>query len=151
MDRPSSRRNQALAQMARLYPTLGDLSIRASWCGPIDYSVTSLPFVAPLPGHKRVFVGAGFSGNGVGPSYLAAEALAALVTGGEAETFPKAMRRVPQAKFPPEPFRFLGGHLVRAAIERKEQAEDGDRRPSSLVGAVASLDPTGGLVDRGAD
>lgn len=145
----SGRRRQAEAHLRRLYPRLGAVPLRASWCGPIDYSVTGLPFVGALPGRERVFVGAGFSGNGVGPSYLAGKALAALLDGGEAEDFPRAMRRPPAAKFPPEPLRYLGGRLVRGAIERKEDAEDAGRRPSRPVAALARLDPTGGLVDRG--
>ena len=149
MHGPSGRRRQAETHLRRLYPRLGAATVRASWCGPIDYSVTGLPFVGSLPGRERVLVGAGFSGNGVGPSYLAGKGLAELLCGAEPEDFPRAMRRPPVAKFPPEPLRYLGGRLVRDAIERKEDAEDGGRRPPRLVAAVAGLDPTGGLVDSG--
>jgi glycine/D-amino acid oxidase-like deaminating enzyme len=149
MNGPSARAEVTLAQLRRLYPDLADVPERANWCGPIDYSVTGLPFVARIPGRPNVLVGAGFSGNGIGPSYLAGEALASMAEGEGADPFPRAMRRVPRAKFPPEPLRYLGGRLVRSAIERKEDAEDAGRRPGPLIGALAGLDPTGGLVDRG--
>jgi hypothetical protein len=46
-------------------------------------------------------------------------------------------------RFPPEPFRYLGGLIVRAAVARKEDAEDAGRRPSSLAVRLAALAPAG--------
>jgi glycine/D-amino acid oxidase-like deaminating enzyme len=148
-NRGSERSGHNLREMRRLYPSLASLDVRSSWCGPIDYSASGLPFFAPLPGHDRIWVGAGFSGNGVGPSYVAGAALADLALGREPVDIPRAMRALPGGKLPPEPFRYLGGQVVRAAIERKELAADTGANTSALVRAAASLDPTGGLVDRG--
>jgi hypothetical protein len=44
---------------------------------------------------------------------------------------------------PPEPFRYLGGRIVRAAVARKERAEDADRNPRRLDLALAGLAPAG--------
>jgi hypothetical protein len=43
--------------------------------------------------------------------------------------------------FPPEPVRYLGGTLVRAAVTRKEYAEWDDRKPGILDAALARLAP----------
>ncbi|MBS1843232.1 MAG: FAD-dependent oxidoreductase [Actinobacteria bacterium] len=145
----SPSRDRNLREMRRLYPSLAGLDARSSWCGPIDYSASGLPFFSVLPGHRKILLAAGYSGNGVGPSFVAGTALAEMALGGEPVDVPQAMRRLPAAKLPPEPLRYLGGQMVRAAIERKERAADAGGRASTFVRAAASLDPTGGLVDRG--
>lgn len=146
--RRSGREDEALAHFHRLYPALWDVGARASWCGPIDYSVTALPFFGPLPGRPAILVGAGFSGNGVGPSHLAGETLAALALGEQPQDVPEALLRPPAGALPPEPFRYVGGRAVRAATARKEAAEDAGRRPARVLSGLAALDPTG-FVDRG--
>ena len=40
---------------------------------------------------------------------------------------------------PPEPFRWLGGTLIREALIRKDAAEDAGREPGAAVSFVASL------------
>jgi hypothetical protein len=114
----------------------------------VDYSVTGLPFVGPLPQHPGVLAGVGFSGNGVGPSFVAGRALAEMALGREVTAMPEALRRPPRRGLPPEPLRRVGGALVRAAVARKETAEDGERRPGRPTRLLAGLDPTS-FVDRG--
>jgi hypothetical protein len=48
---------------------------------------------------------------------------------------------------PPEPFRYVGGRIVRAAIERKEAREDEGRKPDPITAALARFDPTS-FIDR---
>ena len=45
--------------------------------------------------------------------------------------------------FPPEPIRFLGAHVVRGAVARKERAETAGRRPSAIDAALSKLAPAG--------
>ena len=144
---PSARAAEVRGQMHYAYPALADVPVPHSWRGPIDYSVSGVPFMFSVAGHPGVFAATGFSGNGCGPSHVVAEALAAAALGGVAEEFPEALRSVPGSPLPPEPVRYLGGRLVRAAIARKERREDADRRPGRITAAVAALDPTG-FVDR---
>ena len=44
---------------------------------------------------------------------------------------------------PPEPIRYIGAHVVREAVRRKEAAELADRRPKALARALARLVPAG--------
>jgi glycine/D-amino acid oxidase-like deaminating enzyme len=147
--RASARADDVAAQLRHLYPALSDVRIAGSWRGAVDYSASGLPFVCELPGHPQVLVAAGFSGNGVGPSYLAGKALAARAVGERDDVVPRAMQALPPVTLPPEPLRYAGGLLVRAATGRKEDVEDLGRRPGRVVSALAGLDPTG-FVDRGA-
>lgn len=144
---PSPRSDDVRAALHHAYPALGDVPVPHSWRGPIDYSVSGLPFIFSVGGHPGVFAATGFSGNGCGPSHVVAEALAGAAVGVTAEAFPEALRRVPRSPLPPEPVRYLGGRMVRAAIARKEHSEDAGRRPGRISAAVAALDPTG-FVDR---
>ena len=61
-----------------LYPSLKDVPIRSSWTGPIDRSRTGLPFFARLGGRPDVVYGVGYSGNGVGPSFVGGKILASM-------------------------------------------------------------------------
>jgi hypothetical protein len=98
-----------------------------------------LPFVGLLPG-GRVRYAAGFSGNGVGPTWLAAQILASLATGLDDEwTRLPLVQRTPRRRLPPEPLKSLGGRAVRAAILRVEEAEEEHRPPPALARAVASV------------
>ena len=40
---------------------------------------------------------------------------------------------------PPEPFRWLGGTAIRAALVRRDAAYDSGREPDPVTGFVASL------------
>ena len=75
-----------------------------SWGGPIDVSADHLPFFSTKPG-TRIHYGAGYSGHGVGPSWLGGQILASLALGADDEwtRLPLATRHVPS--LPPEPFR----------------------------------------------
>jgi len=137
------RRDLVERAFRRTYPMLNDVRITSSWTGPIDRTRTGLPFFWPLGGRPDVFVGVGYSGNGVGPSYLGGRILASLVLGRDDEWARCGLVRTPAGRFPPEPFRFLGGHVVRDAIARKERAEDDGRRADRLTKALVRLAPAG--------
>jgi glycine/D-amino acid oxidase-like deaminating enzyme len=144
----SQRADEVRASLRRLYPALWDVPVERSWRGPVDYSVTGLPFMFALEEHPEVILGAGFCGNGVGPSFVAGRVLGAMGVGRPGDAAPEGLRRRPPAALPPEPARKAGAILVRGAVARKERAEDLGRPVGRLNSLVASLDPTT-FVDRG--
>jgi glycine/D-amino acid oxidase-like deaminating enzyme len=135
-DRPTAAR--AEAGLRRLLPDLAEARVERAWGGPIDVSADHLPFFGTVPG-ERVHYGAGYSGHGVGPSWLGGQILASLATGRDDEwtSLPLATRRVP--RLPPEPLTRIGGGLVRAAIMACEAAEEEGRRPPLAARAAATL------------
>ena len=124
--------------LRRLLPALAEARVTHAWGGPIDVSADHLPFFGTVPG-TRIHYGAGYSGHGVGPSWLGGQILARLVRGEDDELtrLPLVTRRVP--KLPPEPFRRLGGGVVRASIMACEAAEEEGRRGSLPARVGASL------------
>ena len=146
----SPRADEVAAHFHRLYPTLQDVAPERSWRGPIDYSVTGLPSFVRVGGRSDVIAAAGFSGNGVGPAYVAGRILASMAQEKDDEWAATALARPSKAALPPEPFRYLGGRVVREAVARKEAAEDAGREARRLTRFVASLDPTS-FVDLGGD
>jgi glycine/D-amino acid oxidase-like deaminating enzyme len=135
-DEPTAAR--AERGLRRLLPDLAEARVTHAWGGPIDVSSDHLPFFGTLPG-TRIHYGAGYSGHGVGPSWLGGQILARLVLGVDDELtrLPFVTRSVP--KLPPEPLKRLGGGLVRAAIMACEEAEEEGRRASFPARAGAAL------------
>jgi glycine/D-amino acid oxidase-like deaminating enzyme len=135
-DLPAQAR--AHAGLRTLLPALVDAPIEASWSGPIDVSADKLPRFGTVPG-TRIHYGAGYSGNGVGPSWLGGQILASLALGLEDEwsTLPLAARR--GRRLPPEPFRFLGGRLVRWGTLTLEDSLGRGRRPPAAARAAAAI------------
>jgi glycine/D-amino acid oxidase-like deaminating enzyme len=124
--------------LRRLLPGLSGARIERAWGGPIDVSSDHLPFFGTVRG-KRVHYGLGYSGHGVGPTWLGGQILASLVLGLDDEwtALPLATRRVPS--LPPEPLKRLGGGLVRTAIMACERADEEGRRASLPARAGAAL------------
>jgi glycine/D-amino acid oxidase-like deaminating enzyme len=125
--------------LRRLLPGLSGARVERAWGGPIDVSADHFPFFGTVPGTRRVHYGLGYSGHGVGPSWLGGQILASLALGLEDEwtALPLATRRVPS--LPPEPLKRLGGGVVRAAIIAAEEAEEEGRRPRLATRALAAL------------
>jgi len=142
-DHPGRREPQVRSQLLRTYPALWDLSVGEAWSGPIDYSLSGLPFFVRLREAPSVLVCAGFSGDGVGPSRLAGEILAEMAADGGSAGLPGALRSVPNGLLPPEPIRLPRCRLVRAATARKERSEDLGAKPNLADRLLAGLDPTG--------
>jgi len=138
----------AEADFRRVYPMMADVEIEHSWSGPIDRSYDSLPLFGALPGCDNIFYGIGWSGNGVGPSRLGGKILSSLVLGLQDEWSQCGLVGRKVRQFPPEPLRYVGGNIVRAAVARKEQAEIAGKKPSRLDVALARLAPAG-LEDKG--
>jgi putative aminophosphonate oxidoreductase len=139
----SPRRRGVETALHTTYPELADVPIEQDWTGPIDRSRTGLPFFGYLKGRPNVAFGIGYSGNGVGPSFLGGKILASLTLEREDEWSSCGLVGIPTKGFPPEPFRFIGGHLVRSAIVHKEKAEDEGRRVGPVTRGLVRLAPAG--------
>lgn len=127
----------------RTYPSLNDVPITNSWCGPIDRTYDSLPVFGHLDGSPNILYGVGWSGNGVGPSRLGGRILASLALGLKDEWSECGLVGREPKRFPPEPFRYFGGLMVRGAVQRKEAAEAEDEAPAWLDRMLAGLAPAG--------
>ena len=142
-DGPSPRAAAVEANFRALYPTLADVATPLNWTGPVDRSLTGLPFFGRLGGRDDIVYGVGYSGNGVGPSYLGGRILSSLALGLDDGWADNALARGPVGGFPPEPIRFIGGKVVRRAVVRKERADDADKQAGWLTRRLAGLAPTG--------
>jgi glycine/D-amino acid oxidase-like deaminating enzyme len=141
-DRDPWRAMEVARDFARTYPALHDVKITHDWSGAVERTLTALPLLGHLGGLPHIVHGVGWSGHGVGPSYLGAKILASLVLGRRDEWSQAGIVDQAMGGFPPEPLCYLGGMLVRAAVTRKEYAEWGDRRPGILDSALARLAPS---------
>jgi glycine/D-amino acid oxidase-like deaminating enzyme len=127
-----------------LLPALADVRVEHSWEGPIDVSSDRFPFFGTVPG-TRIHYGAGYTGNGVGPSWLGGQVLASLALGADDEwtRLPLVTRSVP--RLPPQPLRAVGQGVVSRALLAIDDAEAAGGRPSPLARAVAALPRALGL------
>jgi glycine/D-amino acid oxidase-like deaminating enzyme len=134
---------QVESDFRHLYPELADVPIARGWSGPVDRSTTGLPWFGSLEGHPDVHYGIGYSGHGVGATALGGRILAARVLGRQDGWTEVAhcLQRARRGRFPPEPLRFVGGMLVKGAVQRKEVAEREGREPGRLDRALARLAP----------
>ncbi len=123
--------------LRRFFPQLEGRAVDHAWGGPIDVSPSHTPIVGSLS--DRVHYGFGFTGNGVGPSRMVAHALASLALDRRDEHTRLAIVEPEPLRVPPEPFRYIGGALVRAALLRKEAAEEEGRSPDPLTAFVAGV------------
>jgi glycine/D-amino acid oxidase-like deaminating enzyme len=124
--------------LVRFFPALAGRRIEHAWGGPIDVSPTHLPVVGSIYG-GRVSYAFGYTGNGVGPSYLAGRALASLALDRRDRVTRLPIVEPPPVRVPPEPLRYAGGTLVRAALLRRERLEEQGRRPGPLTRAISGL------------
>ena len=142
-DRDSGRAALVRDDLFRYYPMLSDMAVDYDWCGPIDRTTNGLPIFGHLGGHDHIVYGVGWSGNGVGPSVVGGKILASLALERDDEWSRGPIVSRPFGRFPPEPVRFIGAHVVREAVVRKERAEAHGQTPSSLAVRLAKLAPAG--------
>ena len=127
----------------RTYPQLADKKITHQWTGPIDRTYDSLPVFGNLKDQPNIFYGIGWSGNGVSPSQIGGKILASLALGCNDEWSSCSLVNRQTKKFPPEPFRYIGGNWVRNAVIRKERAEMRNQNPSCVDVMIAKFAPAG--------
>jgi glycine/D-amino acid oxidase-like deaminating enzyme len=126
----------ARADLLRFFPQLRGRLITHAWGGPIDVSPTHLPIFGS---RGCVHHGFGFTGNGVGPSYLGGEILARLALDRRDELTRLALVDPDRKLMPPEPLRWAGGSVIRGALVRADRADDDGRRPGPVSRAVTSV------------
>ena len=124
--------------LRRFFPQLAGRRVEAAWGGPIDVAPTHLPVVGTVP-DRRISFGAGYTGNGVGPSCLVGRTLASLALERSDCHSRLALIDAESPRVPPEPLRFAGGSVVRAALLRKEAAEERGEHPGRVSSFVAGL------------
>ncbi|WP_228386474.1 NAD(P)/FAD-dependent oxidoreductase [Ornithinicoccus halotolerans] len=143
MDRNPRRARAVIRDFRRYYPMLRDVPIVNDWAGPIDRTHNSLPLINWLnPGHTIAY-GVGWSGNGVGPSIIGGKVLASMVLGRGDEWGRSVLINAPTRHFPPDPIRFVGAHVVREALIRKERSEALGIEPSWVSKTLSKLAPAG--------
>ncbi|XZG69680.1 FAD-dependent oxidoreductase [Chitinibacteraceae bacterium HSL-7] len=147
-DGASRYQPQLTHALARFFPSLADVPVAASWNGPSDRSITGLPFFGHLMDHPAIVYGLGYSGNGVGPSWMGGQILASLVQDRDDAWTRSGLCRGPRGVFPPEPARWLGSMAVRNAIRRKEAMEDRGATPWWLDRQLAHLAAAAGKADK---
>jgi glycine/D-amino acid oxidase-like deaminating enzyme len=147
-DEPSPFSSMLSDCLLDFFPSLAGVPLAASWNGPSDRSVTGLPFFGHLGNHPDIVYGLGYSGNGVGPSYLGGKILMSLVLDHDNEWTRSPIARGPMGYFPPEPIRYMGSIAVRDAIRRKERAEDQDRKPWVLDVMLSRFAGAAGKADK---
>jgi glycine/D-amino acid oxidase-like deaminating enzyme len=144
----SIREDDMRACVRRGHPALADLPFADSWCGPIDRTQSGLPLFGALPACPDIFYGYGFSGNGLSTTPIAGRILASLALGAKDEWSQCGLVRPAQSWLPPEPFRYVGALMVRAAIKRKDALAYQDRDPGFVVRRLAALAPGGITTSR---
>lgn len=143
MDQNAKRAEMVARDFRRYYPMLRDVKITHDWAGPIDRTYNSLPILGWLNRHRNIAYGVGWSGNGVGPSVVGGKILASLALGLDDEWSGAGLVGAKAKHFPPDPIRFIGAHLVREGIIRKEQSEALELRPNPIAVAFSNLAPSG--------
>ncbi len=123
--------------MLRFFPGLAGRRVEQAWGGPIDVSPSHLPVIVPLG--PQVHCAFGYTGHGVGPSHMLGRSLASLALGIDDEPSRLALVNPPALRVPPEPFRYLGGSLIRRAILRQESAMERGDDPGPVTSALAGI------------
>jgi len=128
---------QVERHLVRFFPQLEGRRVEHAWGGPIDVSPSHLPVIGELePGVHCAF---GYTGHGVGPSHMVARSLASLALDRRDAPSRLAFVSPDPVRVPPEPFRYVGGTIIRGALLRKETAEEQGRRPDPLTRFVAGI------------
>lgn len=146
-DRDPKRAAEVTRGFRRLYPNLADVAVDRDWSGPIDRSPTGIPLFGNLGGRTHILYGAGFSGNGVGPSRLGGQILSGMVLGDRAGIAACGLVNGKPGSLPPDPIRYIGAHVVRTGVAAKEAREAVGQQPNRVSEFLAGLAP-GGMIPK---
>ena len=133
---PDGGAKGARDDLLRFFPQLAGRRITHAWGGPIDVSPTHLPIFGS---HGRVHHGFGFTGNGVGPSFLGGEILARLALDRRDELTRLALVDPERKLMPPEPLRWAGGTAIRARARPRGRRRGRGSPARALTRLVAGL------------
>jgi glycine/D-amino acid oxidase-like deaminating enzyme len=136
-DGPSIKR--AKAGLKLLLPEVSKRTkVVGAWGGAVDIAADHFPSIGTVP-DTRIHYAVGYSGHGTGPSWIAGQALASIVTSSDDQWSRLPLVNRVGLEFPPDPFKYMGGRAVRAAMLACEEAEEQGRRPPPGARAVSQL------------
>ncbi len=130
--------SQVIDDLRSFFPGLEGRVITHAWGGPIDVAPTHLP-VATRVGSDRVHAAFGYTGNGVGPSHMLGRVLASLALDRRDDHSRLALVEPRPPRVPTGLPGWLGGNLIRAALVRKERAEEEGRRGDPVSRGLAAV------------
>ncbi|MBB3810539.1 NAD(P)/FAD-dependent oxidoreductase [Pseudochelatococcus contaminans] len=142
-EKPTPAADKVAAVLRSFYPQLADVPIVSSWTGPLDRAMKGIPNFGYLGGHRGIVYGIGFSGSGIATTVFASKIIKSLVEEANDEWSNCGLVDQKMQLFPPEPFRYVGAHLVRDALVRKEALQDENRNAGPITNFLASLAPAG--------
>jgi len=142
-DAPSPRVEAIRTALRFGHPALADFPLATAWRGAIDRTASGLPLFGRFAGNPRILYGYGFSGNGIGMTCLGGRLIADMIMERDNPLIDTPLLRPIRRGFPPEPFRFLGAHVVRHAVRAQDRAEQSGRRPAAPWRMLAGLAPSG--------
>lgn len=140
---PGSRAARTERSFRRAYPMLADVPITHTWTGPIDRSETNSLFFGHLDRNPDIIYGVGYSGTGVGPSYVAGRILASTALDLHDEWQDSPINRGPKSLYPYDPVRYIGGNVVRGAVLRQEADLNANRSSGPMVQFLTRFVPSG--------
>lgn len=140
-DRSERFARDAAQAFRRVYPMLADLAIEQAWSGPVDRTLAHVPLFGRLESNRAVSYGVGWSGSGVAQSVIGGKILASLVLDADDEWSGSGLVDQSPLTFPPDPVRWAGAQLVRAAVQRKASREDVGLKPRWVDTRLAALTP----------
>jgi glycine/D-amino acid oxidase-like deaminating enzyme len=131
-----------MRELHRVYPSLRGVAIEYDWSGPIDCVPEHVPVFDHLREHPNIFYGMGFNGTGIAQTPIAGRILASLVLERKDRWSESGLVGIERRmSLPPEPLRYLGARLVRAAVRRKNEAEIRNRKAARITNLLAALKP----------
>lgn len=140
---PGARVARTARAFRRVYPMVSEVPITHTWTGPIDRSETNSLFFGHLDRNPDIIYGVGYSGTGVGPSYVAGRTLASTALDLRDEWQDSPINRGPRSLYPYDPIRYFGGNLVRTAVLKEEADLNEDRTSHPIVQTLTRFVPSG--------
>jgi glycine/D-amino acid oxidase-like deaminating enzyme len=129
-------------ELHRVYPELRGVPVDYDWSGPIDCVPDHVPVFDHLQGCPNILYGMGYNGTGIAQTPIGGSILASLALERDDRWSNSGLVGIDRrSALPPEPFRYLGAKIVRAAIRRKNDAEIRNASPDAITRAVVRLMP----------
>jgi glycine/D-amino acid oxidase-like deaminating enzyme len=129
---------QVASHLRSFFPALEGRRITHAWGGPIDVSPTHLPAVVPV-GSDRVCGVFGYTGNGVGPSFMLGRSAASLALDRRDEHSRLALVDPDPRRVPTGLASWLGGNAIRAGLVAKEAADENGKTAGPLSRGLAAI------------
>ncbi|MBB6521287.1 NAD(P)/FAD-dependent oxidoreductase [Pseudoteredinibacter isoporae] len=104
-------------------PELSDVNIDVGWTGRVAISSDGVPSIGTLSKHNNIYYGVGYSGHGIAMASNAGNVIAKLMCGEDLEEAQILVNRK-ALRVPPEPFRWIVGRSVMAAMKGVDKKID---------------------------